>query len=863
MEQLAATVLDTTFRNSDNGYSVVRVQAGVSEQTVVGVMPELSAGELVTFSGDWGEHPVYGRQFIAKGYEISPPDSLPAIERYLGSGLIRGVGQATAKLIVSYFGMDTIEMLDKAPYRLVEISGIGPKRAKMIAESYTEQVGTRRVMIFLQNYGITPGLAGKIAKRYGSDTIAIIKENPYRLVLDIDGVGFLTADRIALSAGIDPRSEFRLRSALYHLLSEAANGYGHTYLPEPMLREQACRLLQVDEALVERQITQALLQRIIIATELPGQEDTCLCLPYYFHAEQEIATRLSYLMESHPYKKVDDFPRRIAQLEEEQGIRLSELQRKAVRGAVEEGVIIITGGPGTGKTTIIKCILHLLEEDNEIMLCAPTGRAAKRMSEATGAEAKTIHRMLEYNGEANVFQRREDNPLETDCLIVDEMSMVDVTLMRALLTATLPGTRLILVGDADQLPSVGAGNVLRDLLESDILPTVRLKEIFRQAEQSMIVINSHRINEGKLPFLNQKGTDFFFERRVGPMETAKTICNLLQKRLPEYLKLPEKDRRRHVVHMMQVLTPTKKGDCGSVALNRMLQNALNPARKGLASLQHGDTEFRQGDKVIQTKNNYQIVFIRDTADGQEEGTGVFNGDVGYIESIDADEHRMIVCFDEERYVSYQKEQLDLLELAYCLTVHKSQGSEFPVVVMPVVGGPPMLMVRNLLYTALTRARELVVLVGQEDVIARIGEQQPHRQALHHFAGQAGGACSMNAMLEGTLQFLFPQRLCCHGCGCLLTQGEGLLCTACQDALNRCTLKRKDEEIHFKPEQLLAASAYAYDGMAAELTRSLKYAADQAAAQPLAQGMAARFVRMPKLRGGGGLRGRTFVSQTGT
>ncbi|HRX09253.1 MAG TPA: ATP-dependent RecD-like DNA helicase, partial [Candidatus Limiplasma sp.] len=709
MEQLAATVLDTTFRNSDNGYSVVRVQAGVSEQTVVGVMPELSAGELVTFSGDWGEHPVYGRQFIAKSYEISPPDSLPAIERYLGSGLIRGVGQATAKLIVSYFGMDTIEMLDKAPYRLVEISGIGPKRAKMIAESYTEQVGTRRVMIFLQNHGITPGLAGKIAKRYGSDTIAIIKENPYRLVLDIDGIGFLTADRIALSAGIDPRSEFRLRSALYHLLSEAANGYGHTYLPEPMLREQACRLLQVDEALVEREITQALLQRIIIATELPGQEDTCLCLPYYFHAEQEIATRLSYLMESRPYKKVDDFPRRIAQLEEEQGIRLSELQRKAVRGAVEEGVIIITGGPGTGKTTIIKCILHLLEEDNEILLCAPTGRAAKRMSEATGAEAKTIHRMLEYNGEANVFQRREDNPLETDCLIVDEMSMVDVTLMRALLTATLPGTRLILVGDADQLPSVGAGNVLRDLLESDILPTVRLKEIFRQAEQSMIVINSHRINEGKLPFLNQKGTDFFFERRFGPIETAKTICNLLQKRLPEYLKLPEKDRRRHTVHMMQVLTPTKKGDCGSIALNRVLQNALNPARKGLPSLQHGDTEFRQGDKVIQTKNNYQIVFIRDTADGQEEGTGVFNGDVGYIESIDADEHRMTVCFDEERYVSYQKEQLDLLELAYCLTVHKSQGSEFPVVVMPVVGGPPMLMVRNLLYTALTRARELVVL----------------------------------------------------------------------------------------------------------------------------------------------------------
>ena len=361
MEQLSATVLDTTFRNEENGYSVLRVLAGASEQTVVGVMPQLSAGETVTFSGDWGEHPVYGRQFQAKQYEIAPPDSLPAIERYLGSGLIRGIGPATAKLIVAHFGLETIAVLDETPGRLTEISGIGPKKAAMIIESYTAQVSLRRVMIFLQNYGISANLSTKIAKRYGGDTIPLIRENPYRLVTDIDGVGFLTADRIALSMGIDEHSEFRLRSALYHPAVGGGEQF-RAYLSAPAdaFRQQACRLLGVGEELVETQITQALLQRMIIATELSGQEEECLCLPWFFHAEQEIATRLKYLMESRPYKKVDDFPRRIVALEAQLGIRLSELQRKAVRGAVEEGVLIITGGPGTGKTTIIKCILHLL-----------------------------------------------------------------------------------------------------------------------------------------------------------------------------------------------------------------------------------------------------------------------------------------------------------------------------------------------------------------------------------------------------------------------------------------------------------------------------------------------------------------------
>jgi exodeoxyribonuclease V alpha subunit len=719
MDQLTATVLDTTFRNADNGYTVLRVAAGRGQHTVVGSMPELSSGESVTFQGEWSEHPVYGRQFNAKTCEIAPPDSLSSVEKYLGSGLIRGIGPTTAKLIVRQFGMDALSILDEHPERLTEVSGIGPKKAQMILESFGQQISARRVMLFLQNYGLSPSLATKIAKYYGEAAVELIRQNPYRLVTDIDGVGFLTADRIALSMGVDPQSEFRVRSALYYLLSDAAASGGHTYLPRSILAQNAVRMLHVDSTLVETQLVQALLTRMIISFRMPGQEEDALCLPFYFQAESEIAQRLHYLMEARPYKKVTGLPTRIAALEKELNLRLSSMQRQAVQSAVEEGVLIITGGPGTGKTTIIRCILRLLKDDNNILLCAPTGRAAKRMTEATGEEAKTIHRMLEYGGEENVFARDENCPLETDCLIVDEMSMVDVALMRGLLRAVLPGTRLILVGDADQLPSVGAGNVLRDLLQSDVVPSVRLTAIFRQDESSMIVLNAHRINDGEMPALNSKGADFFFERRATQSEAAQTICDLLQTRLPKYLGFPKNEWQREAVRAIQVLSPTKKGDCGSFSLNRMLQAALNPERPGLDTILHGDIEFRVGDKVIQTKNDYQLAFIRTTPTGQEEGAGIFNGDVGYVEAVDPAEHLLTVCFDDDRMVTYQKTQLDALELAYCLTVHKSQGCEFPVVVMPVVGGPPMLMARNLLYTALTRARRLVVLVGREEVIAQM------------------------------------------------------------------------------------------------------------------------------------------------
>ena len=718
LEQLTVVVQETTFRNEENGYTVLRVGSGRSQQTVVGMMPELSPGENVTFEGTWTEHPVYGKQFSARTCTITPPTGKAAIEKYLGSGLIRGVGPSTAKMIVKHFGEKALDVMDEHPERLTEISGIGPKKAAMIIESYMQQMGMRRILVFLQNYGLSPNLAMKIAKYYGENAVELIRQNPYRMVMDIEGVGFLTADRIALSMGIDPQSEFRLRAALFYLMGEAAGNGGHTYLPREVLRQRACAMLRAEEELVDRQISEAMLQKMLIGFSVPECDDA-LCLPLYYHAEREIALRMQQLMTSRPYKSVRNLEHRIAGYEKEAGVQFSAQQKKAIFSAVEEGVLVITGGPGTGKTTIIRCILHLLREDNDILLCAPTGRAAKRMSEATGEEAKTIHRLLEYGGDEDTFARSEEYPLEADCIIVDEMSMVDVRLMRGLLRAILPGTRLILVGDSDQLPSVGAGNVLSDILDSEVVPSVRLTDIFRQDESSMIVLNAHRINSGELPVLRKRDTDFFFERKMLQSDAAQTIADLLSTRLPGFLGFPKGSWHSEATRTIQVLSPTKKGDCGAFNLNRLLQNTLNPDAPGKDAIVHGETEFRVGDKVIQTKNDYQLEYTRKTPFGTEEGSGVFNGDVGYIVRMDPAEHMLTVCFDDERFVTYQKQQLDSLELAYCLTVHKSQGSEFPVVVLPVVGGPPMLMARNLLYTALTRARRLVVLVGREDVIAQM------------------------------------------------------------------------------------------------------------------------------------------------
>ena len=720
MEQVEASVLGTVYRNDENGYSVVMARMGRSEITVVGVLPELTAGEQAVFSGEWVEHPQYGRQLKCSACQLQKPTTLLGIERYLGSGLIHGVGPSTAKLIVQHFGEETLTVLSEHPERLQEVPKMGKKRWIQIAESFREQQQAREAMVFLQSYGIPANLSVKISRLYGERTPEVIRQNPYRLCEDLEGVGFLTADHIGTALGIAPDSEYRIQSAVKYVLRDAAASMGHVYLPRRELTLRAAQLLHVEEALCHRQIQQLALSRDVVLQGGDGEEER-VYLPAFDAAEREVAQRLCELMASLAPVKSRGAHRDIDRFEKERGIRFSERQREAIISALEQGVLVITGGPGTGKTTIINCIIRLLASEGDVVLCAPTGRAAKRMTEATGYESKTIHRLLEYGGEEGSFARNQENPIEGDCVIVDETSMVDLMLMRSLLRAIEPGTRLLLVGDADQLPSVGAGNVLGDILQSGAVPAVRLTDIFRQGETSRIVVNAHRINHGEMPLLNEKGTDFFFERKEGFGQTAQTIVQLVTRRLPKFLGYAENERTAHAVRNIQVLAPARKGECGVVALNTLLQAALNPPGSARPSLTYGETVFRLGDKVMQTRNDYQIEWRKETASGWEDGAGVFNGDVGFITQVDEEEHSLTVLFDEEREVVYQSGQLENLDLAYCLSVHKSQGSEFPVVVMPVAGGPPMLLTRNLFYTALTRARSLVVLVGREEVVRQMVE----------------------------------------------------------------------------------------------------------------------------------------------
>ena len=712
MEQLEAVVESTIFRNRENGYSVLSVREGRSVWTVVGMLPELTSGEQVLFSGEWTEHPQYGKQFKCSACEIRRPTTLLGIERYLGSGLIRGVGPSTARNIVAHFGEETLTILSEHPERLQELKGMGRKRWMQIAESFIEQQRAREALVFLQSYGVPPNLSVRISQLYGDRTADVVRENPYRLCSDLEGVGFVTADRIAASLGIPRDSEFRIQSAIRYVLQDTAAGMGHCWLPMEELLNRTASLLQVDSSLVSHEISRLALDRSIVLDE-PESGDTRVYLPQFYQAEKEVAHRLCELMASKAPIDRSSEERDIERFEQEKGIRFGEQQRQAITQALESRVLVITGGPGTGKTTIINCIIALLSRSQSVLLCAPTGRAAKRMTEATGMEASTIHRLLEYGGEEGAFSRNEENPLETDCVIVDEASMVDLMLMRSLLRAIEPGMRLILVGDADQLPSVGAGNVLGDILDSGVIRQCRLTEIYRQEGSSRIVVNAHRINHGEMPFLNESGTDFFFVREDSFAGTAQAIEQLVARRLPSFLKYRSAGE---IVRNIQVLAPAKKGECGVWALNAALQRTLNPDGPSRPAIQYGETVFRLGDKVIQTKNDYQLEWRRHTLRGWENGSGVFNGDIGFVTEVAPEEHSVTVTFDEEKEAVYQSVQLESLELAYCLSVHKSQGSEFPAVVIPVAGGPPMLLTRNLFYTALTRARQLVVLVGREEVI---------------------------------------------------------------------------------------------------------------------------------------------------
>ena len=721
MDEIEGIVEEIIFRNDDNGYAVVSVRKGNTANTVVGTLPFIKQGERVRVLGTWSTHAVFGKQLRASSYETIVPTKAEEIERYLASGIIKGVGEMTAKAIVEAFGDETLNVLSNQPDRLREVEGIGPKRAAIIAENYAQQQETREVMLFLQKYQVPPSLSMRILKVYGSNAITVLRANPYQIVRDVPGVGFRTADRIALSMGVSPQDGNRLRADIIYTLREAAGGAGHVYLPREKLCEAAQGVLQAPQEEVENELA-----ALMLVGEI-RQEERSDCTAVYhrsmLEAEKEVALQLILLQRAPMKKDVEASDRILDAFEREQDIRFEAGQRAAIRTAALSPVVVITGGPGTGKTTVINCIIRLMQRAGlTVSLAAPTGRAAKRMTEATGQEAKTIHRLLEYaageDDDLPLFGKTEDDPLKADVVIVDEMSMVDLLLMRSLLKALRPGTRLVLVGDADQLPSVGAGNVLRDIIDSRVIPVARLTEVFRQAAQSHIVVNAHRINSGQMPIIKNRDTDFFFERRENLTAIADSVCALVTTRLPGFYQIdPLRD--------IQVLAPMKKGEAGVFALNRMLQERLNPPSRHKKERLCGDNRFREGDKVMQVRNNYQAEWTRGDGTRDEEGMGVYNGDIGIIESMD--DSGVVVFFDDERRVVYDDVMLQDLELAYAMTIHKSQGSEFSTVVLALLPGPPQMMVRNLLYTAVTRAKERVVMVGSETVLQRMVENNKTAQ----------------------------------------------------------------------------------------------------------------------------------------
>lgn len=711
MEQIKGYVEHIVYRNEENGYTVFNLNNEDGDLTCVGKFHYIEEGELLELTGEYTVHKLYGTQLQVEASKVCAPEDLASIERYLGSGAIKGVGASLAGRIVKKFREDTFRIIEEEPERLAEIKGISERGAREIAVQMAEKRDMREAMIYLQKYGISITLAAKIYSYYGQRIYRVIEENPYQMADHVQGVGFKTADEIAARSGIHADSDYRIRSGIFYTLLQCV-GEGHVYLPEGVLLKRAGQLLDVEIGHIEKYLMDLAMEKKVVLKK--EAEETRVYAAHYYYMEMNVAKMLHDLNVAESISE-EGMERRLQSIEDGTGLILDGLQRTAVKEAVRHGVFVLTGGPGTGKTTTINTMIRYFEgEGMDIFLAAPTGRAAKRMTEATGYEAQTIHRLLEVSGNPEEegktgFVRNADNPLEADAIIIDEMSMVDLPLMYALLNAIIPGTRLILVGDSNQLPSVGAGSVLKDIISSHCFSVVMLTKIFRQAGESDIVMNAHKINRGEEVALDNKSQDFFFLKRQDPNVIISIVITLLREKLPKYVGAGTLD--------IQVLTPMRKGLLGVERLNRILQEYLNPPSKDKNEREAGDRLFREGDKVMQIKNNYQLEWEVKTKYGMavDKGIGIFNGDMGIIKSISDYEEAVTVEYDEHRLVKYPFALLEELELAYAITVHKSQGSEYPAVVIPLLQGPRQLYYRNLLYTAVTRAKKCVTLVGSDVV----------------------------------------------------------------------------------------------------------------------------------------------------
>ncbi len=712
---LKGTIENIVYRNSDNGYTVVHLDVSGILTTATGNFPNINEGQWVELKGNYVKNKTYGEQFSATEVKVLKPKTADGIRKYLASGLISGIGPVTANNIVNAFGEATLDVIEFNPGRLAEVKGVSAKKAEMVAEAFKDLKKMQSAVMFLQMYNISTNLSLKIYDKYGELTEEKLKTNPYRLVEDVDGIGFLTADKIAVEMGISYDSEFRIRAGILHILKDSTDRGGNTFLPKKNLVVDLTRLIKIRKDEYEEKIDLVLqklvLDGVVKNIELEGEK--IIMISKFFNIEKYIAEKLVMLKQSAKCQNIN-LDAEIEDYQKANNIKLHKGQQEAVKMAVNSGISVITGGPGTGKTTIVKCVINSFKMmGKKIMVLAPTGRAAKRLNESTGFEAKTIHRALDldFKNGKGMFTYNENEPLDYDAIIVDEVSMVDASLMYYLLKAIKNSATLVLVGDKNQLPSVGAGNVLADIIKSEVIPVYNLTKIYRQNETSVIVTNAHKINKGEMPTLDNKSKDFFFERKEKPEEMLKTIVNLQVNRLPNYLKIePVK---------IQVLAPLRAGACGVENLNRKLQEEINPPRRGEAELVTERMTYRLRDKVMNIVNNYQQEWRKYNGRLTENGTGVFNGDIGYITEIDAKTKDVTVLFEDGRETIYTRSDLGQLVLAYATTIHKSQGSEFDVVIIPVIAGAPTILTKNLLYTAVTRAKQMVVLVGSTFNIKRM------------------------------------------------------------------------------------------------------------------------------------------------